>query len=248
MEVEAALTMFQRSWAKHGLRYTTVLSVGDSRTFHALSEAERMGAALRNIVDKKKAQGESLGGRGKLTQEDQEDRELLRICPEEQLSMTVPAMKRAVEATLLHMTSTDDAPKHSKCPEGALANGESLPSHKNALPACVAGCSGAVFARLSDERLLARCCEGRPRTRSMGTLRVESVKRAEAVAIYNQGRRATNESIAARLGYVAGDALFDEALEKTLCVTQGKCNLSEAAPTTKKTLAQGDTKRVLQLN
>ncbi|KAH7935007.1 hypothetical protein HPB52_002652 [Rhipicephalus sanguineus] len=33
MEVEAALTMFQRSWAKHGLRYTTVLSDGDSRTF-----------------------------------------------------------------------------------------------------------------------------------------------------------------------------------------------------------------------
>ncbi|KAH7947155.1 hypothetical protein HPB52_007759 [Rhipicephalus sanguineus] len=75
MEVEAALTMFQRSWAKHGLRYTTVLSDGDSRTFHALSEAEvygfiqidkkdcinhvhkRMGAALRNLVDKKKAQG-----------------------------------------------------------------------------------------------------------------------------------------------------------------------------------------------
>ncbi|KAH7962376.1 hypothetical protein HPB52_015760 [Rhipicephalus sanguineus] len=74
MEVEAALTMFQRSWAKHGLRYTTVLSDGDSRTFHALSEAEvygfiqidkkdcinhvhkRMGAALRNLVDKKKAQ------------------------------------------------------------------------------------------------------------------------------------------------------------------------------------------------
>ncbi|KAM7310091.1 uncharacterized protein ISCGN_007049 [Ixodes scapularis] len=30
MEVEAALTMFQRSLAKHGLRYTTVLSDGDS--------------------------------------------------------------------------------------------------------------------------------------------------------------------------------------------------------------------------
>ncbi|KAH7984677.1 hypothetical protein HPB52_023506 [Rhipicephalus sanguineus] len=79
MEVEAALTMFQRSWAKHGLRYTTVLSDGDSRTFHALSEAEvygfiqidkkdcinhvhkRMGAALRNLVDKKKAQGKQMG-------------------------------------------------------------------------------------------------------------------------------------------------------------------------------------------
>ncbi|KAH7951915.1 hypothetical protein HPB52_015376 [Rhipicephalus sanguineus] len=215
MEVEAALTMFQRSWAKHGLRYTTVLSDGDSRTFHALSEAEvygfiqidkkdcinhvhkRMGAALRNLVDKKKAQ----------------------------------AMKRAVEATLLHMTSTDDAPKHSKCPEGAsswckynraLANGESPPSHKNALPACVGAALEPVFARLSDESLLARCCEGKTQnaseslhsviwtqTSKNGNASLESVKRAaaEAVAIYNQGRRATNESIAASLGYIAGDCL-----------------------------------------
>ncbi|MDD9361665.1 MAG: hypothetical protein PV344_01910, partial [Anaplasma sp.] len=38
MEVEAALIMFRRSFEKHGLRYTTVLSDGDSRTHHALTE------------------------------------------------------------------------------------------------------------------------------------------------------------------------------------------------------------------
>lgn len=38
MEVEAALTMFGRSIEKHGLRYTTMLSDGDSRTFNALQE------------------------------------------------------------------------------------------------------------------------------------------------------------------------------------------------------------------
>ncbi|KAH7984846.1 hypothetical protein HPB52_024496 [Rhipicephalus sanguineus] len=254
--VEAALTMFQRSWAKHGLRYTTVLSDGDSRTFHALSEAEvygfiqidkkdcinhvhkRMGAALRNLVDKKKAQGESLGGRGKLTQE-----EIKKIANYYGYALRsnindVPAMKRAVEATLLHMTSTDDAPKHSKCPEGAsswckynraLANVESPPSHKNALPACVGAALEPVFARLSDESLLARCCEGKTQnaseslhsviwtqTSTNGNASLESVKRAaaEAVAIYNQGRRATNDSIAASLGYVAGDCLVRRSLEK----------------------------------
>ncbi|CAN8008567.1 unnamed protein product [Ixodes pacificus] len=38
MEVEAALCMFRRSLDKHKLRYTTMLSDGDSRTFHALTE------------------------------------------------------------------------------------------------------------------------------------------------------------------------------------------------------------------
>ncbi|KAH7972452.1 hypothetical protein HPB52_012440 [Rhipicephalus sanguineus] len=183
MEVEAALTMFQRSWAKHGLRYTTVLSDGDSRTFHALSEAEvygfiqidkkdcinhvhkRMGAALRNLVDKKKAQGESLGGRGKLTQE--------------------------------------------KIKKIANYYGYALRSNINDVPAMK---RAPVFARLSDESLLARCCEGKTQnaseslhsviwtqTSKNGNASLESVKRAaaEAVAIYNQGRRATNESIAA---------------------------------------------------
>ncbi|MDD9362874.1 MAG: hypothetical protein PV344_08130, partial [Anaplasma sp.] len=35
MEVEAALIMFRRSFEKHGLCYSTVLSEGDSRTHHA---------------------------------------------------------------------------------------------------------------------------------------------------------------------------------------------------------------------
>ncbi|KAH7939541.1 hypothetical protein HPB52_013659 [Rhipicephalus sanguineus] len=245
MEVEAALTMFQRSWAKHGLRYTT-----------------RMGAALRNLVDKKKAQGESLGGRGKLTQE-----KIKKIANYYGYALRsnindVPAMKRAVEATLLHMTSTDDAPKHSKCPEGAsswckynraLANGESPPSHKNALPACVGAALEPVFARLSDESLLARCCEGKTQnaseslhsviwtqTSKNGNASLESVKRAaaEAVAIYNQGRRATNESIAASLGYIAGDCLVRRSLEKD-SLRLRKANATHLKSTnTKKTLAR----------
>ncbi|KAH7976442.1 hypothetical protein HPB52_014254 [Rhipicephalus sanguineus] len=99
-----------------------------------------------------------------------------------------------------------------------------------------------VFARLSDESLLARCCEGKTQnaseslhsviwtqTSKNGNASLESVKRAaaEAVAIYNQGRRATNESIAASLGYVAGDCLVRRSLEKDSAFTQGKCNSSE---------------------
>ncbi|KAH7943532.1 hypothetical protein HPB52_009188 [Rhipicephalus sanguineus] len=224
MEVEAALTMFQRSWAKHGLRYTTVLSDGDSRTFHALSEAEvygfiqidkkdcinhvhkRMGAALRNLVDKKKAQGESLGGRGKLTQE--------------------------------------------KIKKIANYYGYALRSNINDVPAMK---RAPVFARLSDESLLARCCEGKTQnaseslhsviwtqTSKNGNASLESVKRAaaEAVAIYNQGRRATNESIAASLGYIAGDCLVRRSLEKD-SLRLRKANATHLKSTnTKKTLAR----------
>ncbi|KAH7967695.1 hypothetical protein HPB52_001655 [Rhipicephalus sanguineus] len=261
VEVEAALTMVQRSWAKHGLRYTTVLSDGDSCTFHALSEAEvygfiqidkkdcinhvhkRMGAVLRNLVDKMKAQGESLGGRGKLTQEN-----IKKITNYYGYALSsnindVPAMKRAVKATLLHMTLTDDAPKHSKCPEGA----SSWCKYNRALA------NGEIFARLSDESLLARCCEGKTQnaseslrsviwtqTSKNGNASLESVKRsaAEAVAIDNQGGRATNESIAASLGYVAGDCLVRRSIEKD-SLRLRKANATHLKSTnTKKTLAR----------
>ncbi|KAM7311305.1 Pogo transposable element with KRAB domain [Ixodes scapularis] len=52
-------------------------------------------------------------------------------------------MKKALQATLLHMTSTDEAPDHSLCPQGkdswcghnrALADGKEPPAHKEALP------------------------------------------------------------------------------------------------------------------
>ncbi|KAH7963459.1 hypothetical protein HPB52_021226 [Rhipicephalus sanguineus] len=71
---------------KNGLKYTTILSDGDSRTFLALQEADvygfikvqkedcvnhvqkRMGTALRNLVARHKGgASETLGGRGRLT-------------------------------------------------------------------------------------------------------------------------------------------------------------------------------------
>lgn len=82
MEVKAALIMFSRSFEKHGLHYTTVLSDGDCRTNHALTEEaiygflaidkdclncvhKRIGTALRTSVDKKMALGKVLGRKGR---------------------------------------------------------------------------------------------------------------------------------------------------------------------------------------
>lgn len=86
MEVEAATILFERSLAKHGLRYRTMLCDGDSRSCNALQDAKvygfvevekedcvnhvhkRMGTALRNLVQKQKGEGKTpLGGKGKLT-------------------------------------------------------------------------------------------------------------------------------------------------------------------------------------
>ncbi|CAN8002053.1 unnamed protein product [Ixodes hexagonus] len=256
MEVEEALTMFRRSLAKHELRYTTILSDGDSRTFHALTEEEvygyvtvqkkdclnhvhkRMGAALRTLVEKKKAQGNPLGGRGRLTQD-----RMKKIANYYGYALRghkhdVPGMKRAVQATLSHMTSTDCAPDHSLCPQGAeswcgynraLSEGKKPPAHRNSLPNDVRVALEPVFARLSDEALLQRCSDGKtqnaseslhsviwslsPKTQHASLL---SVRRAvaEAVSRYNQGVMKTNKIVTECLGFAPGQCLARRSHER----------------------------------
>ncbi|XP_077501966.1 uncharacterized protein LOC144112985 [Amblyomma americanum] len=76
MEVEAAVTLFERSLSRHGLRYSVMLCDGDSRPFNAIQEAsvygyipvrkedcvnhvkKRMGTALCNILNKHKGRGQ----------------------------------------------------------------------------------------------------------------------------------------------------------------------------------------------
>ncbi|KAM7311103.1 hypothetical protein ISCGN_008011 [Ixodes scapularis] len=256
METEAALILFRRSLAKNGLRYTTILSDGDSRTFHALTQDsvygyldiekkdclnhvhKRMGAALRTLVEKKKAQGESLGGKGKLTQDKIKKITNYFGYAFRSHKHDVPGMERAVQATLLHMTSTDEAPDHSHCPEGdsswcsynrAPANHEEPPPHKNPLPGFVRTALEPVFERLGDRALLKRCSDGMTQNaieclhsviwgqNSKNTHdSLLSVERAvaEAVSRFNQGMAKTSEAVAAQLGYSTGSCLIRRSLEK----------------------------------
>lgn len=256
MEVEAALRLFGRSLEKHKLRYTTMLSDGDSRTFHALTENEvygyikvakkdcinhvhkRMGAALRTLVEKKKAQGGSLGGKGRLTQQ-----KIKKITSYYGYALRshrndVPGMQRAVLATLKHMSSTDEAPKHDLCPEGpdswckyqrAVAKNEKPPPHKESLPDFVSEALEPVFRRLSDGALLERCSDGITQNPSESLHSViwqqapkiqhaslRSIERAvaEAVSRFNQGVTKSNVEIAEKLGYSAGYNLVRRSLEK----------------------------------
>ncbi|KAH9364082.1 hypothetical protein HPB48_012980 [Haemaphysalis longicornis] len=224
MEVEAALIMFKRSLSKNGLRYTTVMSDGDSRTMHSLKEegvygfvpiekkdcinhvCKRMHTALRNVREQKKAQGVTLGGRGKLT---------------DQKSEESPATTGMPSAAML-MTSWC---KFNR----AVANGEALPPHKDPLPDSVRATLEPIFDRLSDEALLERCADGKTQNASEclhSVIWTQASKNqhasllsitravAEAVSVFNRGRRETNESIAAGLGYTAGSCLVRRSLEK----------------------------------
>lgn len=76
-----------------------------------------MRAALDTLLDKKeKAQGESLGGEGILTQE---KIKITSYCGYALRSHrnNVPGMQKVVQATLKHM-SMDAAPRHDLCPKG----------------------------------------------------------------------------------------------------------------------------------
>ncbi|KAM7302577.1 hypothetical protein ISCGN_018085, partial [Ixodes scapularis] len=254
MEAEAALILFRRSLARNRLCYT-ILSDGDSCTFHALTQDtvygcldiekkdclnhvhKRMGGAFRTLV-KKKAQGESLGGKRKLTQD--KIKKIANYCGYALISYKhdLPGMEKAVQATLLHMTSTNEAPDHSHCPEGdsswcscnqALANNEESPPHRNPLRGFFHTVLEPVFERLGDQALLKCCSDGitqnaieclhsviwgqNSKNRYDSLLSVERAV-AEAMSRFNQGMAKTSNAVAAQLGYSTGSCLIRRSLEK----------------------------------
>ncbi|KAM7290050.1 hypothetical protein ISCGN_026723 [Ixodes scapularis] len=111
----------------------------------------------------------------------------------------------------------------------AVANNEQPRGHKNVVPGFVQEALEPVFARLSDKDLLQRCSDGKTQNLSESLHSViwaqvlkhthaslYSVQRAfaEAVSVFNQGVRKTNESVASSLGYTAGTALVRRSTEK----------------------------------
>lgn len=147
-------------------------------------------------------------------------------------------MQKAVLATLNHMSSTDEAPKHDLCPEGpeswckfqrALAKNEKPPPHKDSLPDFVTEALEPVFRRLSDNALLERCSDGitqnpseslhamiwqqAPKTQHASLRSIERAV-AEAISRFNQGTTKSNVEIAEKLGYSAGNNLVRRSLEK----------------------------------
>lgn len=158
MEVNAAEILWKRS-EECGLRYTTLLSDGDAKTFNHLVNTKvygphvsltkeeclnhvgkRLGTALRTLKKNSTVKGIALGGKsiGSL-----KDATILKLTQYYHNAIQgnaddVVAMKTAIFATLHHCMSTDAEPRHSKCPKGstswcfyerAIANGEKPGKH-----------------------------------------------------------------------------------------------------------------------
>ena len=191
MEQECANRIWQRSVAKHGLRYTTMLSDGDSKSFEHLKQNEvygkeveifkeecvnhvskRMGTALNNVIQDCKAQRQSISGKGKLTKE-----KVLKI--QNYYGRAIkdnahdPALaKKRIFAILFHLTSTDRNPKHVHCPPGenswcfwqrAIARQENPGPHKEheTIAEDIGKKLVPIFQRLTDDSLLRRCTRNR---------------------------------------------------------------------------------------
>ncbi|XP_059147916.1 uncharacterized protein LOC131935516, partial [Physella acuta] len=161
MEVEAAKKMWGRSEARHQLRYTTIVSDGDTKTYSALLEsrpyrhmiekqecinhvAKRLNTALRNLVNAENKRGVRLGGAGlgNLTQTKMGLLQSYYTKAVRTYNGSVQEMSDAIWAAFFHSTSTDKTPQHHKCPGGqdswcfyqrSKAKGLSVPSHKGRL-------------------------------------------------------------------------------------------------------------------
>lgn len=147
MEASSILEMFQRSLEKYGLRYTSYIGDGDSKTFTKIVNAKpygenvviikkecvghvqkRMGTRLRELVKKsvkeiivngKKVMKKILSGKGKLTAKLIDKLTIYYGLAIRRYSNSVEDMNNAIWATYYHYASTDENPQHEKCPGGA---------------------------------------------------------------------------------------------------------------------------------
>ncbi|KAH7976932.1 hypothetical protein HPB52_021745 [Rhipicephalus sanguineus] len=127
-------------------------------------------------------------------------------------------MEKAVIASYHHITSNDEEPKHSLCPDGpdswcrlnaAKAKGQPVPKHHYNLPSHVGKALLPIYQRLSDKQLLEWCQRGRtqkneslhsliwaltPKERHASLFSIEAAV-AEAVLKFNAGCKRTSASI-----------------------------------------------------
>ena len=178
MESEGALTMFRRSIEKYKLRYTTLISDGDSKTHKAICEEniydgkdviklecvghiqKRMGTGLRKLKKEKK-----LGGKGKLTDAMIDSMQTYYGKAIRENKGHVEEMQKATLAIIYHKISTDDKPQHQYCPGNSWCKykthtGPEAYKHKKPLPEVIGNAVIPLFQRLSDRSLLEKCADG----------------------------------------------------------------------------------------
>lgn len=183
MEVGAAKVLFGRSIQKHNFRYTNVICDGDAKTITTLNKeaiydvevskedcvnhiAKRLWKGLNTMKKKLSGTRQSISGKGKVT--NLKMRKMSNYYAN-QLKRNAPdpvAMRNGVMASLLHMMSTDEKPRHELCPMAedswchynrALAKQETPRPHKPELSVEIGERLMPLYERLCDPDLLARC-------------------------------------------------------------------------------------------
>ena len=178
MECEGALRMFRRSILQYKLRYTSIISDGDSKTHTAIVQEDvydgvevqklecvghvqkRMGTGLRKVKKEKK-----LGGKGKLTDALIDSMQTYYGMAIRNNKGNIEEMERATLAILYHKLSTDDKPQHQYCPHDSWCKynnhkGTEPFQRKKALPESIGQAILPLFKRLSEKKLLEKCTGG----------------------------------------------------------------------------------------
>ncbi|CAB3224577.1 unnamed protein product [Arctia plantaginis] len=128
MEVDSMLEMFSRSIEKFGVMYSNYICDGDTKTFLGILNGDkctvtknecvghvqkRMGTRLHN-----KRKQEKLGGKKRLTEALIKKLTIYYGLAIRRNLNSVEDMRNAIMATLDHYCSTDELPRHDKCPKG----------------------------------------------------------------------------------------------------------------------------------
>jgi len=184
MEVDGATEMFARSEELHGIRYSSYIGDGDSKTFKGIVEShpysnltvtkkecidhvqKRMGTRLREV--KKKTKG--LGGRGKLTEKLIDKLTIFYGLAIRRNVDSVVNMRKEIWATLKHNISTNDKPQHDDCPAGSESwcswqrakadNDLANHNHNPTMDIKVYEAIKPIYDDLSRNDLLQRCLGG----------------------------------------------------------------------------------------
>lgn len=207
MEAEGAVVLWGRSIKHHNPRCKWMVSDGDSKAFNSVEHIygeinvekldcvghvqKRMGKHLLNLKARTKgklADGQPIGGRGRLTEGKVKQLQkyyglairqntIKKSNPtEREVDVAVYAMKKNITATLHHgVKSQDPAKQHHFCPPGEsswckwqqdAASGTSTYKDDECLPEVFLEVLRPTFMTLSDSKLLERCVLGTTQNRN----------------------------------------------------------------------------------
>jgi hypothetical protein len=274
MEVEGAKVLWSRSLDLHNIRYRWMVSDGDSKAHSAVEEVydgikvekldcvghvqKRMGKHLLNLkatTKGKLADGKTIGGRGRLTEEKIKKiqryyglaiRQNTLSTPnptDQEVSVSVYAMKKNIIAILHHLVQLNDLKKqHRFCPAGQnswckwqqdQALGTSMYNGDDCLPEVLFELLKPTFLTLSDSKLLERCVRGATQNSNES---INALVWARCPKHKNHGVKVVRSAAASAVCHFRSGAASREKVMQRLVIPAGEL--------TKKSLLFKDKKRV----